>query len=232
MLAAVGKGQCEETSHDMDLLVVKPSESEEEQKELEKMRAETTLRVCLVDAGMVAQLTEQESSYFLGLLCSLGQGCGRLAAKFALKFSAENSLTEEEEEAFAKDMDVLFGERCNGYGTGVDVGDVLRGVLGLIRKHRVRIDANYATLVVNCLCVQSLGMRVCPEYNVLDAAEPLLKSYFETFYEPDGTPKPREKAVQVSCSLILLTHIVIGRLSKTIALSRPVLFCYNRDSTG
>lgn len=199
MLAAVAKGQCEETGHDMDLLVVKPTDNKKEQREADKIRAETTLRVCLVDAGMVAQLTEDESSLFVGLLCSLGQGDGRLAAKFALKFSAENTLSLEEEEAFAKDMDILFKERCNGYGTGVDVGEVLRGVLGEIRTHHVRIDANYATLVVNCLCIQSLAMRVCPEYNVLDAAEPLLKSYFETFYEADGTPKPREKAIQVGC---------------------------------
>jgi predicted unusual protein kinase regulating ubiquinone biosynthesis (AarF/ABC1/UbiB family) len=199
MLAAVGKGQCEETGHDMDLLVVKPTDNKEEQKEVDKIRAETTLRVCLVDAGMVAQLTEEESSLFVGMLCSLGQGDGRLAAKFALKFSAENHLSPEQEEAFAQDMDALFKEKCNGYGTNVDVGEVLRGVLGLIRTHRVRIDANYATLVVNCLCVYSLAMRVCPAYNVLDAAEPLLKSYFETFYEPDGTPKPRQQAIRVSC---------------------------------
>ena len=201
MLAAVGKGQCEETSHDMDLLVVKPSD-DKEQQQLDKERAETTLRICLVDAGMVAQLTDEESSQFLGLLCSLGQGDGRLAAKFALQFSAENALDTEQQEAFASDMDLLFKERCNGYGTGVDVGDVLRGVLGLIRKHHVRVDANYATLVVNCLCIQSLAIKVCPEYNVLDAAEPLLKSYFETFYEADGTPKPRDKATQVRDSVV------------------------------
>lgn len=196
MLAAIGKGKCVETGHDMDLLVVKDADNKEEQKEMEKLRAETTLRICLVDAGMVAQLTENESALFIGLLCSLGQGDGRLAAKFVLQFSVENDLSPEEQESFTADMDSLFKDTCNGYGTNVDVGEVLRGVLGLVRIHKVRIDANYATLVVNCLCIQSLGVRVCPEYNVLDAAEPLLKSYFETFYEPDGTAKPRRKAIQ------------------------------------
>lgn len=53
----------------------------------------------------------------------------------------------DERAEFARDMVELFAERCRGYGTGVDVGHVLRGVLGLIRKHHVRIDANFATLV-------------------------------------------------------------------------------------
>jgi len=84
----------------------------------------------------------------------------------------------------------LFEERCRGYGTNVDVGYVLRGVLGLIRRHQVRIDANFATLVVNALCVQSLSEEVCPNYNLLDAAKPLLQSYRRLCYEPDGTPIP------------------------------------------
>jgi predicted unusual protein kinase regulating ubiquinone biosynthesis (AarF/ABC1/UbiB family) len=149
---------------------------------------------------------------------------------------------EEQRAAFARDMVELFEERCRGYGTGVDVGHVLRGVLGLVRKHRVRIDANFATLVravlgrifppggealadgprrdgaltlkacaatlvllasvsacrlslsgrpkvVNCLCVESLGRAVCPSYNVLDAARPLLRSYRRLRYGKDGAPK-------------------------------------------
>ena len=93
----------------------------------------------------------------------------------------------------------LFDERCRGYGTNVDVGDVLRGVLGLIRIHHVRIDANYATLVVNVLCVESLARRVCPSYNVLDASKPLLQTYRKYFFESDGvTPKSDSRTIKVS----------------------------------
>ena len=38
------------------------------------------LGICLVDAGMVAQLTDDESSTFIGLLSSLGEGDGARAA--------------------------------------------------------------------------------------------------------------------------------------------------------
>ena len=63
MLAAVGKGQCPDKAHDMDLLVVKNTM---ESSALDKERADTTLRICLVDAGMVAQLTDDESTNFIG----------------------------------------------------------------------------------------------------------------------------------------------------------------------
>lgn len=57
------------------------------------------------------------------------------------------------------------------------------------RKHKVRIDANFATLVVNVLCIESLARRASPSYNVLDASKPLLRSYRNLCYHPDGTPK-------------------------------------------
>jgi aarF domain-containing kinase len=135
------------------------------------------LHITMVDAGMVAKLTEEESSAFIGLLSSLGEGDGDEAAGYTLQFSLENNLTEAQRRFFAADMVSLFAERCRGYGTGVDVGEVLRGVLGLIRKHRVRIDGNFATLVINCLCIESMARRVCPNYNVLDAGRPLFQCY-------------------------------------------------------
>jgi hypothetical protein len=158
------------------------------------------LGLTLVDAGMVAQLTNQESAIFIGLLSSLGAGDGQAAADFALQFSADapqnnpddtatniNSngdiMTEEQREEFYQDMEALFAERCRGYNTGVDVGHVLRGVLGLIRKHHISIDANFATLVVNILCIESLARRLFPTYNSLDAARPLLESYRNLCYK-------------------------------------------------
>jgi len=157
------------------------------------------LSLTLVDAGMVAQLTNEERTNFIGLVCCLGSGNGRLAGEFALRFSIGTALNGEEREAFMHDMENLFAERCRGYGTNVDVGHVLRGVLSLIRKHHVRIDANYATLVINVLCVESLARRVCPSYNVLDAAKPLLESYKGLCYDGKGnvneSPSGAKKAL-------------------------------------
>jgi len=72
-------------------------------------------------------------------------------------------------------MTELFRVTCRGYGTNVNVGEVLRGVLTLVRIHRIAIDVNYATLVMNVLCLDGLANELLPEYNILDAAKPLLR---------------------------------------------------------
>jgi aarF domain-containing kinase len=150
---------------------------------------------------MVAQLTDEESSSFIGLLTSLGDGDGRAAAEFALRFSIENHIDEKEKEAFVKEMIALFDEKCKGYGTNTDVGEMLRGILGLIREHHIRIDANFATLVINVLCVESLGRRLCPSYNVLDASRPLLETYRKLCFQKDGfTPNGKTHKVSTLAS--------------------------------
>lgn len=153
------------------------------------IRSDPKLGVTLVDAGMVAQLSENESTTFIGLMTSLGEGDGRAAAEFAMNFSLENEMTPEQRQGFIKDMEALFAEKCRGYGTNVNVGDVLTSILGLIREHHVRIDANYATLVINAMCVESLARRVCPSYNVLDAGRPLLQAYRKMCFGKDGYTK-------------------------------------------
>ena len=64
-----------------------------------------------------------------------------------------------------------------GFGTGVEFGPVLRGVLGLVRKHRVTLEANYMTLVMNVLCLEAMAKELEPDYNVLDASRPLLATH-------------------------------------------------------
>jgi len=150
-------------------------------------------QICLVDAGMVAQLDDDESTNFIGLISALGEGDGRAAAEAVLRFTSQKNhdgddgcrrdLTLQQREVFIKDMIELFDEKCRGYGTNVDFGEVVRGVLGVVKKHHVQMGANYATLVVNALCIESLAKRVCPSYNVLDASKPLLRAYHVIPYE-------------------------------------------------
>lgn len=46
-----------------------------------------------------------------------------------------------------------------------------------MRVHGVRIDVNYATLVMNALCLDGLAKALLPSYNVLDHAAPLLRAH-------------------------------------------------------
>ena len=133
-------------------------------------------RIVMLDVGMVARLTRAESRAFIALLHAMGAGDGAAAARAVLRFAARQEVCvgRERVRAFTADMRDLFAARCRGYGTGVEFGSVLRGVLGHVRTHRVTVEANYMTLVMNVLCLESMAKELLPAYNVLDAARPVL----------------------------------------------------------
>lgn len=130
----------------------------------------------LVDAGMVARLTKDQQTNFIGFLESLGEGNGLEAADYVLNFSATPIVDDSKRAAFRKDMQALFSRICKGYGNNVNAGEVLRGVLTLVRVHRVTVEANYATLIVNALCLDGLATSLLPSYNILDGAKLLLRA--------------------------------------------------------
>merc|ERR1712008_133850 len=131
----------------------------------------------LVDLGLVARLSVDEQMNFLGLVRALGYGDGTSAAWFLLRFCKPGSQRCKGAcaEAFTRDVVALFSKVCRGFGTGTHFGQVVRAVLELIRLHEVTISANYATLVVNALCLDGLAADLAPEYNLLDGCASLLR---------------------------------------------------------
>jgi len=127
---------------------------------------------------MVASLKGAEQRNFVGLLVSMGRGDGKAAARFVLSFSdAQTCVDPVAVAAFTNAMGNFFTAHCRGYGTGIDLASVLRGVLALVRENGVRVDVNYATLIMNALCLDGLAKALLPDYNVMDAAAPLLRAY-------------------------------------------------------
>ena len=87
---------------------------------------DTKKQLTLVDAGMVASLTPEESLNFIGILSALGAGDGRKAAEAVLGFGGPREPSEDDE-LFTEEIIELFSRICKGYGNEVDVGAVLRG---------------------------------------------------------------------------------------------------------
>jgi len=132
----------------------------------------------LVDAGMVAELSTYEREAFVGFFNAMGAGDGAEAGRSVLAFGNGNAdMTVSERSGFVDAMAALFADKCKGYGTGVNVGDVLRETLSLVRVHHVGIDANFATLVINALCIEGLAQQLTPEACLLDEVGPMLRAH-------------------------------------------------------
>ncbi len=132
----------------------------------------------------MAKLTDAERENFIGLLEAMGEGDGRRAAGHVLAFAAQQTCVGEEARGFAEAMAEVFSLHCKGYNTGVDIGVVLRETLARVRQFHVRVDVNYATLLINLLCLEGIVASLLPSYNILDRAAPLLAPHSNRFVRP------------------------------------------------
>eukprot|EP00597_Dinobryon_sp_UTEXLB2267_P000404 CAMPEP_0170074696 /NCGR_PEP_ID=MMETSP0019_2-20121128/11956_1 /TAXON_ID=98059 /ORGANISM="Dinobryon sp., Strain UTEXLB2267" /LENGTH=488 /DNA_ID=CAMNT_0010285169 /DNA_START=282 /DNA_END=1748 /DNA_ORIENTATION=- len=128
------------------------------------------MALALVDAGMVTQPSADERHNVIGLLEALGEGLGGEAADCILRFS-QSRHSQKQRRAFRGDMERLFAAVCRGYHHHVSVAEVLTGVLQLVQQHEVSIGANYATLLMNLICLDGMAQQLLPTYNVLDGAK-------------------------------------------------------------
>ncbi len=170
-----------------------------------------------VDAGLVTTLSPAERLNFIGLVEVIGDGDGVRAAECVLQFSAAHKSVSTSS-AFRRDMSELFRRVRTGYGNQVEIGDVLRGILALLREHRLSIDAHYATLVMNVLCLDGMARELLPAYNMLDAAKPLLILHRQTRRLPKSVA---EAVMNVALPVlqVVKSHV-----------DRKLLLRYKRDS--
>lgn len=136
------------------------------------------MMIGLVDAGLVAILTAEQRTHFTGLLIAVGAGDSKLAAECLLAFKPP-TLTPYSSVTIAavhEEMRALFAVTARGYGTDTRLGYVLRGALAIVRRNGLGVEANYATLIVNALCLDGLADSLLPQplYNVLDGAKEML----------------------------------------------------------
>lgn len=129
----------------------------------------------LLDVGMSKTLTDDERKNFIGVFQALGDGDGRAVSRGLLNFSRRQGCSNPA--AFERDIVELIGDMSRGYGCNVNLGDVMRACLMKIRDHRVSVDGNYATLVANVMCLESMARQLNPSFNLLDSSYPLLRAH-------------------------------------------------------
>lgn len=134
-----------------------------------------TPQLVLLDAGMACFLTDEERRNYIGLVQSIGNGDGKAMAKNVLRFSRKGNAANAE--AFTADIEAMCAEKCRGYFTGLDIGEVVREMMQAMYRHCVPIDGNYATLIANMLCLEGMARAIEPRFSVIDVAYPLLRAH-------------------------------------------------------
>ncbi|RLV96215.1 ABC1 family protein [Spathaspora sp. JA1] len=123
--------------------------------------------VCFLDVGLVTELNEIDRVNFLDLFKALSEFDGYHAGELM----AERSRTPEtviDKEIFAFKVEKLVDRMKSRTFTlgNISIGDLLDQVIGMVRKHHVRMEGDFITIVVAILLLEGIGRQLDPQLDL------------------------------------------------------------------
>lgn len=132
------------------------------------------LQLVLLDAGIVAQLSDHDLTNFKAVFTAVVLKQGERVAELILNHARANDCQDVPQ--FKKEMAQLVDHALsNTLSLGkIQVGDLLSRVFGLLIKHKVKLESNFASIVFAIMVLEGLGRSLDPNLDILDLAKPLL----------------------------------------------------------
>ncbi|KAM4553734.1 putative aarF domain-containing protein kinase 2 isoform 2-T2 [Fundulus diaphanus] len=132
------------------------------------------LQLVLLDAGIVAQLSERDLANFKAVFTAVVLRKGERVAELILNHARANECKDVA--LFKKEMaDLVDHAVSNTLSLGkIQVSDLLSKVFGLLIKHKVKLESNFASIVFAIMVLEGLGRSLDPNLDILDLAKPLL----------------------------------------------------------
>lgn len=131
-------------------------------------------QLVLLDAGIVAQLSEHDLANFKAVFTAVVLRQGERVAELILNHARANECQNVPQ--FKKEMAELVDHALsNTLSLGkIQVADLLSRVFSLLIKHKVKLESNFASIVFAIMVLEGLGRSLDPNLDILDLAKPLL----------------------------------------------------------
>jgi len=132
----------------------------------------SAISLTVLDTALVTTLDGKNRENFLSLFGAIVEGDGRLAARLMAENARESHVVNEEE--YERQMDELVKQvpELNTHKT--DIGQLLQKCLTIVRHNRVKIESDFASLVMSLIVVEGVGRKLDNTMSVVKESIPVL----------------------------------------------------------
>lgn len=123
--------------------------------------------ICFLDAGLITELNHDDRVNFIDLFKALSEFDGYKAGELMV----ERSRTPEtalDKDVFALKVEKIVDrmkERTFTLGN-ISIGDLLDQILTMVRKHHVRMEGDFITVIVAVLLLEGIGRQLDPDLDL------------------------------------------------------------------
>jgi aarF domain-containing kinase len=131
--------------------------------------------VYFIDAGLTTSLSPEHLTNFIDLFKAITEFNGHLISDLMVERSKTPG-TVVDKEGFARKMEKFMSKiRESTLSLGkVSVTDILEFVFTTVRRHHVKIDAEYANIGIAIMLIEGMGKKLEPDMDLLKASLPFL----------------------------------------------------------
>ena len=144
-------------------------------------------RVVLLDFGVVSEIPADLLRPWAETFLALAQQDGAAAAR--LFYSYAPSVGSVDYAAFERDVIAHFRTLYGKKLSEVEVSEAVSGMMNILRRHRVEVDATFTVVNIALLVAEGLGKQLDPGIDLLPLALPYLERALTS--APAPRPPPR-----------------------------------------
>jgi len=139
-------------------------------------------RLCLLDWGLVGQLTRRMRYGLMDLFLAFVQGNAESVARTAINFADSGSAIDER--AMEREIMVAMREHYNPETGKGDMGRAILQLLHIFGRNGIDLARDYSLTAKAILCVEEMGYQLDSQYNLRKAFEPVLMELMKERRDP------------------------------------------------
>lgn len=141
-------------------------------------------RIAFIDFGMIGRLSEDRRDQVLNLMRGLIDEDSQRVVKVLLQWSSAHTSTYDRDN-LTLDIDDFIDQYHDVPLKQLNITDFLNNLTTLLRDHQLNLPPDLTLLLKTFITLEGLGRQLDPEFNLVEAASPLIKRIFIARYSPD-----------------------------------------------
>lgn len=129
-----------------------------------------------IDAGLVTRLDGENRKNFLDLFGAVTRFDGYEAGRLMVERCRSPDLVIDEEEFALRMQHLVLSVKSQTFSLAkIRIADVLSEVLNNVRRHHVKMEADFVNTVISILLLEGIGRQLDPEMDLFKSAVPILR---------------------------------------------------------
>ena len=129
-------------------------------------------QLVILDPGLTATLSKRDKRNFVSVFSAVVKGDGVTVGNEILQQSEQEC---ENPEQFVLEIEsIVLQFRSKLSFAKVNVSQLLTSVFDVFRKHHVKLDPNFTSVILSIMVIEGLGKTLDPDVDLLRAATPFL----------------------------------------------------------